>query len=78
MATKREERKQRSEVQKQNQERQGRQRRWKSRALFVVGALALVAMGFMATRHRDGDESNGRVWSAAHGHWHDKATGLAR
>jgi hypothetical protein len=80
MATKREERKQRSEAQKQNQERQGRQRRWKSRAVVVALAAALCAIGFtvVATRHRDGEESNGRVWSAAHGHWHDKATGLAR
>ena len=80
MSTKREERKQRSEAQKQNQERQARQRRWKSRALFVAGVAALAAIGFMAvaTRHRDGEESNGRVWSAAHGHWHDKATGQAR
>ena len=80
MSTKREERKQRSEAQKQNQGRLGRQRRWKARALFVAGVAALAAIGFMAvaTRHRDGEESNGRVWSAAHGHWHDKATGQAR
>ena len=78
MATKREERKQRSEAHKQNQERLGRKRQWKSRALFVAVALALVALGFLATRRRDGEEKDGRVWSAAHGHWHDKLTGEAR
>ena len=76
MATKREERKQRAEAHRVSLERAGRQRKWRSRALFALGTLALIAMGFLATRRRDGDESNGRVWSAAHGHWHDK-NGLA-
>ena len=69
---KREERKQRAEAQREADERHRRRRQLKSRALFAVGALALVAAGFLATRRRDGDEKNGRVWSAAHGHWHDK------
>lgn len=72
MSTKREERRQRADEHREAQERERRRRQWKSRALFAVGALALIAMGFMATRRHDGDESNGRVWSAAHGHWHDK------
>jgi hypothetical protein len=40
--------------------------------MIAVGALVLIAAAFMATRRRDGGENNGRVWSAAHGHWHDK------
>ena len=73
MATKREERKQRSEAQRDAQVRERRQRQWRSRALFAAGVLALIAMGVLATRRRDGDESkNGQVWSAEHGHWHDK------
>lgn len=71
MSTKREERKIRAEAQRADQERRARQRKWRSRALVAVGALALLAAAFMATR-RDGDENAGRVWSAAHGHWHDK------
>jgi hypothetical protein len=72
MASKREERKQRAEEHRVAQEQQKRKRQWRSRAVFAVGALVLIAAAFMATRRRDGDESNGRVWSAAHGHWHDK------
>jgi hypothetical protein len=29
-------------------------------------------MGVLATRRRDGEENNGKVWSAEHQHWHDK------
>ena len=72
MTSKREERKQRAEEQRVAQEQARRKRQWRSRAIFAVGALAVIAAAFMATRRRDGDESNGRVWSAAHGHWHDK------
>ena len=72
MATKREERKQRAEAQREAQEHQRRRRRLRSRAMIAVGALVLIAAAFMATRRRDGAENNGRVWSAAHGHWHDK------
>ena len=72
MATKREERKQRAEEQRVAQDQARRRRQWRSRAIFVVGALAVITAAFMATRRRDGDESNGRVWSAAHGHWHEK------
>jgi hypothetical protein len=76
MSTKREERKQRAEAERVSQERRQRQQKWKSRALVAAGVLALLALVFLTTRHRDGEESNGRVWSAAHGHWHDK-NGLA-
>jgi hypothetical protein len=72
MDTKREERKQRAEAQRDAQIRERRQRQWRSRALFAAGILVLIAMGFLATRRRDGEEKDGKVWSAAHGHWHDK------
>ena len=72
MATKREERKQRAEAQRDAQVRERRQRQWRSRALFAAGVALLIAMGFLATRRRDGEEKDGKVWSAAHGHWHDK------
>jgi len=72
MDTKREERKQRAEAQRDAQIRERRQRQWRSRALFAGVVLVLIAMGFLATRRRDGEEKDGKVWSAAHGHWHDK------
>jgi hypothetical protein len=74
---KREERKQRSEEHKAEQERLARKKRFQSRATFVVVVvLGLVAAGYFATsRPKDGEERNGRVWSAAHGHWHDKFGG---
>ena len=70
---KREERKQRSEAHKAELEQAARQRKWKSRAVFVLGVVAVIAAAVMfTTRRTDGEESNGRVWSAAHGHWHEK------
>ena len=72
-ANKREERKQRSEAHKAEQERAAKQRKWRSRAFVVVGVAAVIAAAVMfTTRRTDGEESNGRVWSAAHGHWHEK------
>ena len=75
--SKREERKQRSEEHKAELERLNRKKRFQSRAMFVVAAvLGLVAAGYFVTsRPKDGEERNGRVWSAAHGHWHDKYGG---
>ena len=73
MPSKREERRQRAAEHRDEQVRAKRQRRWRSRAAFAAGALALVVLGFLATRRpKDGEERNGQVWSAAHGHWHDK------
>ena len=73
MSTKREDRKQRAEANREAEEHAKRRRRWRSRVLAAVGALALIATAFLSTRgHKDGEESNGRIWSAAHGHWHDK------
>ena len=72
--SKREERKQRSEEHKAELERLNRKKRFQSRATFVIVlVLALVAVGYFTTgRPKDGEERNGRIWSAAHGHWHDK------
>ena len=72
--TKREERKQRSEEHKAEQERANKQRRTRSRAMFVVVLIVIGAAGYLvSTRHpKDGEERDGRIWSAAHGHWHDR------
>ena len=70
---KREERKQRSEEHREQQERLKRQQQLRTRVMFGVGVLVLAAAGYLATRSKqDGEERNGKVWSAAHGHWHDK------
>lgn len=71
MIDKREARRQRAELHRQTQERRQRQRVMRSRLLFVLGAAAVLAIGFMVAR-RDPQASGGRVWSAAHGHWHDR------
>jgi hypothetical protein len=75
--TKRDERKQRSEEHKAELERLNRNKRFRSRATFVVVVvLALAVAGYFAARHpKDGEERDGRIWSAAHGHWHDKYGG---
>ena len=72
--SKREERKQRSQEHKAELERLSQNKRFQSRATFVVVAvLGLLAAGYFVTsRPKDGEERNGMVWSAAHGHWHDK------
>jgi hypothetical protein len=72
MSSKREERKQRAEAHREEFERDRRRRIWRSRAVAVGVLLTLIVAGYLTTRRRDGEESNGRVWSAAHGHWHDK------
>lgn len=71
MPSKREERLQRAEALKQDRERQQRQKAWRSRMVFIAGALALLAIAMIVRRQRL-IESDGRVWSSAHGHWHDR------
>ena len=72
--SRREERKQRSEEYKAELERLKQKKRFQSRVTFVVAVLGLAVAGYLlAARHpKDGEERNGRIWSAAHGHWHDK------
>ena len=78
--SKREERKQRSEEHKAELERLKQRRRFQSRVTLVVTVLALAVAGYVvaARRPKDGEERNGLVWSAAHGHWHNKYGGEAR
>lgn len=71
MDSKREARRQRAELQRQTQERRRRQKVMRTRILLVLGTAAVLAIGFMVAR-RDPQASGGRVWSAAHGHWHDR------
>lgn len=71
MSSKREARKQRAEEQKEAQERKRRQRTVRSRVIIAAGAIALLAVAFLALR-KDDAVAGGRVWSAAHGHYHDR------
>ena len=77
---KREERKQRSEEHKAEVERLKQKRRFQSRVTVVVVVLGLAVAGYVlaARRPKDGEVRNGQVWSAAHGHWHDKYGAEAR
>ena len=65
---KREERKQRSEAERQHRELMKRSQKMRNRAFFAVGIGVVLAIAALAVTRRQGD---GRVWSAAHGHYHD-------
>jgi hypothetical protein len=71
MPTKREARRQRAEAKRAHQTQLELRRRWRSRALVALGTLALVATAWLVLRD-DGGAQPGRVWSAEHGHFHDR------
>ena len=71
MSAKREARRQRSELERQNKERRRRQQVMRSRLLFALGAAAVVALGVLLAK-RDKPGRPGQVWSPEHGHWHDR------
>jgi hypothetical protein len=68
--TKREERRARSEAARTERERLQKQRRLQRPMIIAVGLLVLIAVAVMATQRRS--SGGGRVWSAEHGHWHDR------
>ena len=70
MTSKREERKQRSEQERIEREHQKRARGMRNRVMIVAGVLAVIAVIALAMTRRQA--GSGRVWSAEHGHWHDK------
>jgi hypothetical protein len=78
--SKREERKQRSEEHRAELERLKQKKRFRSRMTLVVTVLGLAVAGYVLTarRPKDGEERNGLIWSAAHGHWHNKFGAEAR
>jgi hypothetical protein len=69
MTSKREERRQRSEQERLERERLKRAQGMRKRVFLIVGLLAVVALVILGVTRR-GD--SGRVWSAEHGHWHEK------
>ena len=67
---KRAERRERSEEHRQARDREKRSQSTRSKVLFVIGVLALAGVVILGvTRRKD---TATRVWSAEHGHWHDR------
>lgn len=69
MPSKREERKQRAEAERFERERMHRAKKARARLFFVVGLLAVLGIAVLAVTRRG---APGRIWSAEHGHWHDR------
>jgi hypothetical protein len=69
MTSKREERKQRSEAERVYREQSKRAQVMRKRFFLVAGVLVVGAAVWFGFSKR---QQSGRVWSAAHGHWHDK------
>lgn len=67
--SRREERKQRSEAERQHREMVKRAQKMRSRAFAIVGVLAAVGLIALALTRRQG--GNGQVWSPEHGHYHN-------
>jgi hypothetical protein len=72
MSAKREARRQRSALERENKERRRRRQVVRSRLIFALGAAAVVALGFLLAQHERPGGRPGQVWSAEHGHWHDR------
>jgi hypothetical protein len=69
MKSKREERKQRSEAERIYREQSQRAQAMRKRLFLVAGVLVVAAVVWLGLSRR---QQSGRVWSEAHGHWHDK------
>jgi hypothetical protein len=69
MDTKREERKQRSEAEREYREHVKRAQVMRKRLFLIAGVLVVGAVVWLGVSRR---QQSGRVWSAEHGHWHDK------
>jgi hypothetical protein len=71
MTDRREARRLRAEQERLERDRFLRQRKFRSRALFVAGVIVALTIGILAATRTSGERA-GRVWSAEHGHWHEK------
>ena len=69
MTSKREERKQRSEAERVYREHSKRAQAMRKRFFLIAGVLVVAAVVWLGLSKR---QQSGRVWSEAHGHWHDK------
>jgi hypothetical protein len=69
MTNKREERKQRSEAERVYREQSKRALTMRKRFFLIAGVLVVGAVVWLNLSRR---QQSGRVWSAEHGHWHDK------
>ena len=69
MSTKREERKQRAEAERIHREHMKRAQVMRNRLFFITGVVVVAAVVWLGLSKR---QQSGRVWSAEHGHFHDK------
>jgi hypothetical protein len=69
MTSKREERKQRSEAERLFREQSKRAQAMRKRFFLIAGVVAVGVIVWLGLSRR---QQSGRVWSAEHGHWHDK------
>ena len=69
MSSKRDDRKQRSEAERLERERQKRASGRRSRVFLAIGVVAVAAIVALGVTRR---RQAGRVWSPEHGHWHNK------
>ena len=67
---KREERRERSQQAKEMKELQQRSAVTRKRLLLVAGVVAIGGIALVVALRED--RPKGRVWSAAHGHYHDE------
>jgi hypothetical protein len=67
--SKREERKRRSEAEREHRELVKRSQKMRGRAFIMVGVVAALVIVALAVTRRQG--GNGQVWSAEHGHFHN-------
>lgn len=72
--SKREARKQRSEAERLQREREKRQQAMKSRLYIIVGAVVLALIGVLYATRDEGSATGGpgQVWSPEHGHFHNR------
>lgn len=71
MANKREARRQRAEEAKEAKAHQTRKRVIRGRLIIVAVVAALGVIGYLVASDRP-SAPPGKVWSAEHGHWHDR------
>lgn len=67
----RQERKERSELERLERERRKDAVRMRNRIAIVVGIVVVAAIVYLGVNRRA--SGDGRVWSAEHGHYHDRS-----
>jgi hypothetical protein len=68
---KREARRERAALEQRDRALRQRHRAFRSRMLFAAGVIVAITIVALAMMRNEGG-NQGRVWSAEHGHWHDR------